>query len=181
MHRLVLGLLALGLATTPAIAQYTAPVPMPESYRALQLRELEVQRKLFLAMADSMPESLYGDRATPIQRDFASQLMHAAEGPSLVAGEYLGGPKVQLPDSATSHDTRTGLTSFINASYDYGARLLASESEASRAALFKFWNGEMIPRWQLWDELNQHAIWTAGQIVANFRKNGMAPPAFSFF
>ena len=32
MHRLALGLLALGLPTTPAIAQYTAPVPMPESY-----------------------------------------------------------------------------------------------------------------------------------------------------
>jgi hypothetical protein len=181
MHRPGLVLLALCFTSHLAFAQYTAPVPMPESYRALQLRELEVQRKLFLAMADSMPESLYGDRATPIQRDFASQVMHAAEGPSLVAAEYLGGSQPQLPDSTASHNTRAGLKAFINASYDYGAKLLANESADSRAALFKFWNGEMIPRWQLWDELNQHAIWTAGQIVANFRKNGMAPPAFSFF
>jgi hypothetical protein len=27
----------------------------------------------------------------------------------------------------------------------------------------------------------QHNLWTAGQIVANFRKHGMTPPPFSYY
>ena len=38
-----------------------------------------------------------------------------------------------------------------------------------------------MPGWQVWDEIHTHTVWTAGQVVANFRKNGMAPPAFTFF
>jgi hypothetical protein len=38
-----------------------------------------------------------------------------------------------------------------------------------------------IPKWQIWDEIHTHTIWTAGQVVANFRKHGMPPPAFAFF
>ena len=30
-------------------------------------------------------------------------------------------------------------------------------------------------------EVRGHALWTAGQAVANFRKHGMAPPAFTLF
>ena len=33
----------------------------------------------------------------------------------------------------------------------------------------------------VWDELNQHTIWTAGQVVANFRAIGMPPPSFLYF
>jgi hypothetical protein len=41
--------------------------------------------------------------------------------------------------------------------------------------------GQSMPKWQVWDELHQHSFWTMGQVVANFRKNGMAPPGFGFF
>jgi hypothetical protein len=38
-----------------------------------------------------------------------------------------------------------------------------------------------MPAWQVWDEIHTHTVWTAGQVVANFRKHGMAPPSFTFF
>jgi hypothetical protein len=42
--------------------------------------------------------------------------------------------------------------------------------------------GQMeIPRWQIWDEVHQHTMWTAGQVVANFRKHDMPPPGYGFF
>ena len=41
--------------------------------------------------------------------------------------------------------------------------------------------GTDMPRWQVWDELHEHTFWTAGQVIANFRKHGMAPPGFGFF
>ena len=41
--------------------------------------------------------------------------------------------------------------------------------------------GQKMPKWMVWDELNQHTLWTAGQMVANFRAHGMPPPAFLYF
>lgn len=38
-----------------------------------------------------------------------------------------------------------------------------------------------MPPWQVWDEIYTHTVYMAGQIVGNFRKQGMAPPQFSFF
>ena len=29
--------------------------------------------------------------------------------------------------------------------------------------------------------IHMHTVWTAGQVVGNFRKHNMAPPAFTFF
>ena len=54
--------------------------------RASQLKKLELERKTLLAMADSMPESLFRDKATPEQRDFAQQLHHAAGATAMVVG-----------------------------------------------------------------------------------------------
>ena len=60
---------------------------------------------------------------------------------------------------------------------------VAGDAIAAALGLYLVWEARNLgmPRWQLWDELNQHTIWTAGQVVANFRKNGMAPPSFLFF
>ena len=46
--------------------------------RDVQLKMLEHQRKVLLQMVDSMPERLYRDKVTPVQRDFAQQIHHAA-------------------------------------------------------------------------------------------------------
>ena len=141
---------------------------------------LEHSRKLLLAMADSMPERLYRDKATPAQRDFAQQVHHAAGAAAMISRQTMGGPALSLPDTGKALNTRAGLKSFIDASYDYAAGLLKGQTAASRAETISLF-GKSMPRWQVWDEIHTHTVWTAGQLVANFRKNGMAPPAFTFF
>jgi hypothetical protein len=54
------------------------------------------------------------------------------------------------------------------------------QTDADRNSLIWYF-GQKRPKWLAWDELNQHTLWTAGQIVANFRKHGMAPPPFSYY
>ncbi len=174
--------IALGVLTlAPALrAQGAAAPAMPESYRQVQLRMLEHQRRVLLAMADSMPERLYRDKVTPEQRDFAQQIHHAASAAAFIAGRTMGAAPATLPDTATALNGRTGLRSFVNGAFDYAANVLKTQSAESRAesvALF----GTTIPRWQWWDEIFTHTVWTAGSVVANFRKHGMAPPAFTFF
>jgi hypothetical protein len=43
-----------------------------------------------------------------------------------------------------------------------------------------FFGQMQIPRWQVWEEVHQHTMWTAGQVVANFRKHDMPHPAGVF-
>jgi hypothetical protein len=68
----------------------------------------------------------------------------------------------------------------INSVYDWAENTLQNQSAADRAQTVNLF-GTQMPGWQVWDEMHQHTFWTAGQIVANFRKNGMAPPGFGFF
>ena len=164
------------LAAAPAAVQAQSSA----SPRDYQLRMLEHQRKFLLAMADSMPERLYRDRVTPEQRDFAQQIHHAASAAAFIASTTMKGPALALPDTAAAFRNRAGLRAFVNASYDYAATLLRDQPETARAQTVDLF-GQSMPRWQVWDEIHAHTIWTVGQVVANFRKNGMAPPAFTFF
>jgi len=62
--RTALVALALALAA-PAAAQQGGGGAMPESYKNVQLKALQLQRRMLLTIADSMPERLYADRARP--------------------------------------------------------------------------------------------------------------------
>lgn len=172
--------LALAAIAAPAAAQMGDP--MPASYRTVQLSALKLQRRALLAMADSMPERLYRDKATPIQRSFSEQIMHAAGSTAFIIGGFTGGARTNatLPDSTAAANTRAGLKAYVNAAYDFAEARLAAQTPADRGSTISLF-GTPMPGWQVWDEVHQHTFWTAGQIVANFRKNGMAPPGFGFF
>ena len=113
-------------------------------------------------------------------RDFAQQIHHAANAAGYIASTMMNGPKLALPDTAAALASRAGLRGFVNAAYDYAAALLRDQSAESRAETVSLFDHPM-PRWQVWDEIHAHTVWTAGQAVANFRKHGMAPPAFTLF
>jgi hypothetical protein len=157
----------------------SARAQMPESYRQVQLSALETDRRLSLAMADSMQERYYRESVTAPQRNFAQQVAHAAGAVPMIAAMALGGPRPTLPDSGSIY-TRAGLRTYINAAYDYGAALLRAQTAADRATGTQLF-GTAMPKWQVWDEIHQHTIWTLGQVVANFRAHGNPPPAFMFF
>jgi hypothetical protein len=168
------------ILTLGVCAAASARAQMPESYRQVQLSALETDRRLALAMADSMQERYYHEKVTPPQRDFAMQLVHAAGAVPMIASMTLGGPRPTMPDSSTAY-TRAGLRAYINAAYDYGANLLRTQTAADRETTVRFFGGATIPKWQVWDEIHQHTMWTLGQVVANFRAHGNPPPAFMFF
>jgi hypothetical protein len=180
MKRYLVGLAGL-LIALPATAQNRSGYQMPEQYKDVQVRQLEAQRRLLIAMVDSMPERLYRDKATPAQRDFAQQVYHAAGATYSLAGRFIleASPPTQ-PDTASILNSRQAMRDFLNHVYDWTSEQLRAQSAEARHSNVSFF-GNNMPRWQAWDELHQHTIWTAGQIVANFRKHGMAPPGFSFF
>jgi hypothetical protein len=181
--RLTRVLAGAGLALVLAAPLAAQGSGMPESYRQVQLNALELQRTMLLAMVDSMPERLLRDKATPAQRDFAQQIEHASGAVVflvMTAVKPAGVTRPTTADTATHLNTKAGLKAFINTIYDWAGNILKTQSAADRAAMTTLF-GKPMPVWQVWDEVHQHTIWTAGQVVANFRKNGMAPPGFGFF
>lgn len=177
--RVGLALSAAVLMAAPVLAQQAGDA-MPESYRQVQLSALALQRRTLLAMVDSMPERLYRDKVTPAQRDFAQQIAHAAGSFGFLLPRFMGAPQAAPADTAASYNSRAGLRAFVNAYYDYAEGVLRNQTAAQRAEVIQMFSVR-VPRWQVWDELHQHTFWTAGQVVANFRKHGMAPPGFGFF
>lgn len=157
---------------------------MSPEYRQVQRAALTTQKQLLLAMTDSMPENQFRDRVTGPQRDFAQQLHHAISSNVMIASMYLAPPQAAAPpqaDTVAVFNTRQGMRQYISTAYDYLLWVLDHQTEDDRNTLVGFFGGTRVPRWQVWDELNQHAMWTLGQVVANFRKQGMAPPSFLFF
>lgn len=148
--------------------------------RDVQLKMLEHQRKVLLQMVDSMPEHLYRDKVTPTQRHFAAQIHHAAGAVASISRSTMSGPALSLPDTVAAFNTRAGLRSFVSTAYDYATNLFKNQTDAARGEMGDLF-GMKMQKWQIWDELHMHTVWTAGQIVANFRKHNMAPPAFTFF
>ena len=178
LRRLIVTAALAGALASPLAGQATADA-MPESYRAVQGKALELQRRMLVAMVDSMPERLYRDKATPAQRDFAGQVQHAVQAVVMIGSRVLGAtPPTTRPDTAVVLNTRAGLRDFVNSRYDWAVAALQNQADRGKEVeLF----GSKMPAWQVWDEIHQHTVWTAGQVVANFRKNGMAPPGFGFF
>jgi hypothetical protein len=180
-------IMLVALAVVPRLEGQQAPAvqpafPMPPQYRDIQVQAQETQRTLLLSMVDSMPEEYFRTRAGEGQRDFAQQIHHAAYVDAWIVAHYmLGSDSLPVPeDTARVLNSRAGLRDFVNAAYDFSVRVLQTQDESTRMTPVWFF-GRQLPRWMVWDELNQHTIWTAGQIVANFRAHGMPPPAFLYF
>ncbi len=149
--------------------------------RALQLRQLEWQRSVLLAMADSMPENLYRDRVTPEQRDFAQQIFHAASFPLFICSAGILGERPAQPDTTAILNSAEAMTGFITRSFDTCEEVVRGQTDADRAALTRGFEGAQVPKSELLDQVYLHTAYTLGQVVANFRKHGMAPPEFPFF
>lgn len=166
--------LAMTAGTAPALR-----AQMPESYRDLQVRQLENERNMILHMIDSMPAQWFREKATPAQRDFGQQLYHATVAVLNIGSRFNGVPKPTIADTTNSFD-KADLRGFVNASYDWATTFARSQPAGDRETVITFF-GQQMPKWQIWDELHQHTMWTLGQTVANFRNHGMAPAAFMFF
>lgn len=174
-----------GLTTLVALTLWAgvawAQAPLAQSLRQAQIKKFEHERSTMLAMADSMPVDLYRDRVTPEQRDFAEQIFHAASAAAFIGGRYVGQSPPAMPDTAAALGSRDGLKSIINSAYDFVTEAVRQQTDEDRATPVDFFGQGEMPKWQVWDEIHLHTVWTLGQVVANFRKHGMAPPAFTFF
>lgn len=154
--------------------------PVEVTPRKVQLRQLEWQRSVLLAMVDSMPEDLYRDKVTAEQRDFAQQLYHSVGFPQLICHgiKEMDPPAV---DTASVLNSAGAMKDFINEAFDFCEEAVGNWPEEDRVSLVTSGSGVSTPKAEFVDQAFLHTAYTLGQVVANFRKHGMAPPAFPYF
>jgi uncharacterized damage-inducible protein DinB len=132
----------------------------------------ESARDLVIGIVETMPEDKYDFKATPAVRSFRDIVIHLVGENYLffgrVAGENLGNPAQNLK-------TRAELIKALRESYDYGAKVWASLTEAKALEMIEV-RGQKVQRWSpilgaIQDNMNHY-----GNLVVYVRLNGLVPP-----
>jgi hypothetical protein len=174
MRRAAFALLT--LFAVPVVAQQMPP----SASRQQQIADLERERRMTLAMVDSMPDRLIHFKPVPEVRDFAQQIAHAAAPIALFAFRARGGTPPALGDSTVYLNGRPALRELVVKAYDYALSAIREIPDADFIATTSFARQEM-PRWRIFQLAHEHSVWTRGELVSYFRLNGMAPPAYDLF
>lgn len=131
-------------------------------------------------MAADFPENKFDYKATPAQRTFAEQLLHAAGANYLFVDAALGikPPKDTENPSRQTYKTRAQVVAYIKKSYADGAAAIRRFGDKGLIEEVKApFGGEMMTRAALFAEAMEHANDHYGQCVVYYRLNGLVPPA----
>jgi uncharacterized damage-inducible protein DinB len=127
-----------------------------------------------LAFVAKMPEEHYGFRPVPEINSFAQQALHIGEGNYLLASAVKG---VVKPQQGPKDLTRATLTAFLTASFDYGAEVIGSLSDAAAGETISFFNQKIVKR-ELCFRMLDHVAHHRGQMVIYLRLKGIVPPEY---
>lgn len=136
--------------------------------------------KQLIDMAADFPENKFDYKATPAQRTFAEQLLHAAGANYLFVDAALGTkpPKDTENPSRQMYKTRAQVVAYIKKSYADGAAAIRRFGDKGLIEEVKGpFGNDMVTRAALFAEAMEHANDHYGQCVVYYRLNGLVPPA----
>ncbi len=106
---------------------------LPTGFKAQQIADFERERRMTLAMVDSMPERLLHFKPVKEVRDFAQQIAHAAVPVAIFAASAKGEKPPTLGDSTVYLNSKPALRETVNKSYDYALGVVSGLSDADYA------------------------------------------------
>jgi uncharacterized damage-inducible protein DinB len=178
-NRLALILLA-ALIIPIASAQDATPKPAaPKPARGPSQTLLQVWndvgRKL-TAMAEDFPEDKYDFKPNPIQRSFAEQLIHAANG-NYIFIDIVKGVKPHYDDPKRSDfKTKAAVVEYVRKSFADGAALIAGKGDSGMNDLVVDPSNQLYrfneEAWGILEHSGEHY----GQLVVYYRVVGLVPP-----
>lgn len=135
--------------------------------------------KQLIDMAADFPENKFDYKATPVQRTFEEQLLHAAGANYIFVDVALGTnpPKDVENPPAKMYKTRAQLVDYIKKSYADGAAAIRRLGDKGLMQETKTPFGNVETRAALFAEAMEHANDHYGQCVVYYRLNGLVPPA----
>jgi len=157
-------------------AKKAAPKPPNSASQTLLESWNDIGRKL-TAMAEDFPEDKYDFKATPSERSFAEQLLHAA-GANYFLIDPVKGEKPPAGDPKRSdYKTKADVVAFVKKSFADGADLIKSKGDSG---LNDIWVDPFSNQQSRFSEgawgLLEHSGEHYGQLVVYYRVAGLVPP-----
>ena len=173
LHRLMLSLLLLALATTEARAQAA-----PAGFREEFLRQFNNSMYKFIELAEAMPEDRFAwspaEGVMPVARVYA----HVARYNYYYPATSLGVPAPGGEDAESLEQTVTGkadVVGYLRRSRDHVRQAVQGMTDEQLAAPTQLY-GREAPQWAVLLQLLAHMNEHLGQSIAYARMNGIVPP-----
>ncbi|MGC2324186.1 MAG: DinB family protein [Terriglobales bacterium] len=170
-----IAVLAIGVLSTPAMAQKPATKPALSPSQAVLASWSDIGRKL-VAMAEDFPEDKYDFKPVPAQRSFAEQLLHVAGSNDLFTATAKGQKPVD-DESREHYPTKAAVVAYLKKSFTDGAAVIQSKGDRGLAQTAV--DPESGQKMQLSDlayEAIEHSGEHYGQLVVYYRVAGLVPP-----
>jgi len=169
--------LTLPLRAQDATKKDTAVKPAPSPSQAVLESWNDVGRKL-IAMAEDFPEDKYDFKATPAQRSFAEQLLHASNAnyyfTSLAMGQK---PPAEEDPKRDQFKTKADIVAFVKKSFADGAAAIKAKGDKGMAELVTDPGAHQQYRVSdLAYGLIEHDGEHYGQLAVYYRVAGLVPP-----
>ena len=155
-----------------------APVkPAPSPSQAVLESWNDIGRKL-IAIAEDFPEDKYDFKATPAQRSFAEQLLHAAGAnyffTNLAKGEK---PPAEEDPKRDQYKTKADVVAFVKKAFADGAAAIKAKGDKGMSDLLvdPFGHQQMRISDMAYGFI-EHSGEHYGQLVVYYRLSGLVPP-----
>ena len=135
----------------------------------------DIGRKL-TAMAEDFPEDKYDFKATPAERSFAEQLLHAA-GSCYYFTNTVTGQKLPAGDpKRDQYKTKADIVAFVKKSFADGAAAIQAQGEKGMTTQFEYFPGQKSRVLDMAYGIIEHSGEHYGQLVVYYRLAGLVPP-----
>jgi uncharacterized damage-inducible protein DinB len=174
---LAVATLALPACAQDAAKKDTAVKPASSPSQAVLETWNDVGRKL-IAMAEDFPEDKYDFKATPAQRSFAEQLLHAAGANYFFTNLAMGQkPPAEEDPKRDQYKTKADIVTFVKKSFADGAAAIKSKGDKGmNDLLVDPFAHQQMRVYDLAYGFIEHCGEHYGQLVVYYRVAGLVPP-----
>jgi len=167
------------LATVPAQAQENAKPTSKTLTTSQALLESwnDIGRKL-IAMAEDFPEEKYDFKATPAERSFAENLLHAANANYFFINAANGQkPPAEEDPKRDQYKTKADVVAFVKKAFADGAATIKAKGDKGlQAYVVEPFSHEKMRISDLAYGYVEHSGEHYGQLVVYYRLSGLVPP-----
>ena len=135
----------------------------------------EIGRKL-TAMAEDFPEEKYDFKATPAERSFAEQLLHAAGSNYYFTDTVMGRKPPEEDPKRDQYKTKADIVAFVKKSFADGAAALQAKGEKGMATEVVYLPHQKARVLDIAYGIIEHSGEHYGQLVVYYRLAGLVPP-----
>jgi uncharacterized damage-inducible protein DinB len=135
----------------------------------------DIGRKL-TAMAEDFPEDKYDFKATPAERSFAEQLLHAAGSCYYFTNTVTGHKPPAGDPKRDQYKSKADIVAFVKKSFADGAAAIQAQGEQGMTTQFEYFPGKKSRVLDIAYGIIEHSGEHYGQLVVYYRLAGLVPP-----